>query len=103
MRHSGDWMSLFDDRVLEFIQENETGSPKQMKDEGPIHYTRQHIARRCRKLADEGLLRHVGNGVYMITEQGEDYLEGKLDTQNWVYLDENGTESTGGTSEKQEW
>lgn len=102
MRHSGDWMTLVDDRVLEFISENETGSPTAMKREGPIHYSRQYVARRAKKLADEGLLRHVGNGVYMITEDGEAYLDGRLDTQNWVRVDENGNGSVGGTSEKQE-
>jgi predicted transcriptional regulator len=70
-----------------------------MKEESPIHYTRQHIARRCRKLAEEGLLRHLGNGVYVITEDGEGYLDGELDTQNWVYLDENGGAAAAGTHE----
>ncbi|WP_251327945.1 phage repressor protein [Haloplanus pelagicus] len=105
MRHSGDWMTLVDDRVLEFIRENESGSPTEMMEEGPIHYSRQHIARRCRKLADEGLLRHLGNGVYVLTDDGEAYLDGTLDTQNWVRLDENGGAAANGirdASEEQE-
>lgn len=32
------------------------------------------------KLVDYGLLRHLGNGVYVITDEGEQYLEGELDT-----------------------
>nr|WP_228443405.1 MarR family transcriptional regulator [Natrarchaeobaculum sulfurireducens] len=85
-------MTLVDDRVLEYIREHESGSPKQMKEDGPIRYSRQYIARRCRKLAEEGLLTHLGNGVYVITEDGEAYLDEKLDTGTWQYVEENGGE-----------
>lgn len=81
MRYSGDWMSLADDRILEYIREHGSGSPKEMKVEGRIRYSRQHVARRCKELARRGLLEHLGNGVYVITEAGERYLEGELDTQ----------------------
>ena len=99
MRHSGDWMALVDDRVLEYLREHDSGSPTEMKREGPIHYSRQYIDRRCKKLAEEGLIKHLGNGIYVITEDGEAYLDGELDTQNWVYLDENGGAATAGTHE----
>lgn len=105
MRHSGDWMSLVDDRVLEYIREHGSGSPTKMKNEGPIHYSRQYVDQRCKKIADEGLLRHLGNGVYVLTDDGEAYLDGTLDTQDWVRLDENGgaaTNGVGSAGEKQE-
>nr|WP_244605190.1 MarR family transcriptional regulator [Halorussus halobius] len=73
-------MSIVDDRVLEYIKENEHGSPTEMKEDGPIRYSRQYIARRCKKLAEHGLLKAVGNGVYVITDRGEAYLQGELDT-----------------------
>ena len=88
MRHSGDWMVLVDDRVLEYLRENETGSPTEMMSKGPIRYSSQYIGRRCKKLKDKKLVRHLGNGVYTITEDGEAYLEGRLDTENWTYIDE---------------
>lgn len=84
MRQSGKWMTIVDDRVLEYIQENKHGSPKEMKDNGPIPYSRAYIAERCRKLADHGLLQPVGNGVYIITDRGEAYLAGDLDTHEDV-------------------
>jgi Mn-dependent DtxR family transcriptional regulator len=102
MRHSGDWMTLVDDRVLEYIRENESGSPTQMKEEGPIHYSRQYVDKRCKKLTEEGLLRHLGNGVYVLTEQGEAYLDGKLDTENWIHLDDDGGAATNGIDEPSE-
>ena len=87
-------MSIVDDRVLEYILDNESGSPTEMKENGPIRYSRQYIAKRCRILAKNGLLRHLGNGVYVITEAGEEYLAGELDTGMY---DENGGE--GNTAE----
>jgi predicted transcriptional regulator len=43
-------------------------------------------------LAEEDLVRHLGNGVYVITKDGEAYLEGRLDTKDWQYIDEEITE-----------
>jgi Mn-dependent DtxR family transcriptional regulator len=73
-------MSIVDDRVLEYIRETGSGSPKQMKEEAKIRYTPEYVAQRCRILAERGILRHLGNGVYVITEKGEQYLDGELDT-----------------------
>lgn len=81
-------MTLVDDRVLEYIREHDSGSPTEMKREGPIRYSRQYVDRRCKKLAENGLLRHLGNGVYVITNDGEAYLDEKLDTETWEYLNE---------------
>jgi len=93
-------MTAADDRILEYLSENETGSPAKMKREGPIRYSRQQINRRCKRLAEEDLVRHLGNGVYVITEDGEAYLEGRLDTEDWQYIDkgtdeDNHNDSTG--------
>ena len=73
-------MTIVDDRILEYIDEHEHGSPTEMKREGPVRYSRGYISERCQKLADHGLLKPVGNGVYTITERGEKYLDGELDT-----------------------
>lgn len=47
---------------------------------GEIRYTPEYVAERCRTLADYGLIRYLGNGVYEITERGEQYLRGECDT-----------------------
>lgn len=78
-RYSGKWMSLADDRILEYISEEGSGSPQEMAN-NQIRFSRAHLSRRCKKLVDYGLLNHLGNGVYVITEEGEQYLEGELDT-----------------------
>lgn len=73
-------MTIVDDRILEYISEKEHGSPTEMKENGPIRYSRGYISQRCKKLVEHGLLKAVGNGVYVITDRGEKYLEGELDT-----------------------
>ena len=92
MRYAGEWMSAADDRILEYLSENESGSPTKMKREGPIRYSRVQVHRRCKILAKKGLINDLGNGVYMITDDGEAYLEGRLDTENWQYTDEENDE-----------
>jgi len=73
-------MVLADDRILEYIRENGSGSPKQMVDSGYVRYTRSYITQRCKKMVERGLLNDLGNGVYTITKRGERYLDGEIDT-----------------------
>jgi hypothetical protein len=40
------------------------------------------------QLVDYGLLQHLGNGVYVITDIGEEYLEGELDAADLEGPDE---------------
>lgn len=82
MRYSADWMTIADERILEYLSTSETGTPKQMADSGVVRFSRQYIGERCRKLADYRMVQHLGNGVYRITEHGEQYLEGELDAMD---------------------
>ena len=81
MRASADWMSIWDDRILEFISENNGGSVGEIADHELIRVSQAHVSRRCKRLADHSLLRPLGNGVYMITETGMKYLDGELDAE----------------------
>ncbi|WP_407045748.1 MarR family transcriptional regulator [Haloarcula laminariae] len=82
MRYSADWMTIDDERILEFLLGSETSTPKKMADSGDVRFSRQYIGERCRKLADYGMVQHLGNGVYRITEVGEQYLAGELDARD---------------------
>lgn len=93
-------MVLADERILEYIQEEGSGAPKEMADSGYVRYSRQYISRRAKELVDHGLLQHLGNGVYVITDEGEAYLEEEYDANRGVYINrdvaengESGTES----------
>jgi predicted transcriptional regulator len=72
-------MVAADDRILEYLSEHETGTPKKMADSGTVRFSRSYITQRCKRLLDYGLIRHLGNGVYIITDEGQQYLDGELD------------------------
>lgn len=89
MRKSGDWMSIWDDRILEYILENESGSPTQIANSDYIHVSKQHISRRLRTLTDHGLLDSLGNGIYQINKKGRHYLIGNFDAEAHDYIESN--------------
>nr|WP_089812923.1 helix-turn-helix domain-containing protein [Halomicrobium zhouii] len=100
MRRSGSWQSVWDDRILEWIRENEgTGTPKELDDSGLIRVSRTQVSRRMKKLSENGLLRHVGNGAYLLTDEGEAYLDEEYDAEEGVYLDTGDTSSNGAPDE----
>ena len=72
-------MTIWDDRILEYIREEDSGSPTKLAESGYVRVSPQHISRRLKELAEHGLLQHLGNGVYIITDRGEAYLDGKID------------------------
>lgn len=87
MRRSGSWQSVWDDRILEWMRENEgSGTPKKLKESGLIRVSQTHIARRCKKLAEHGLLQEIGNGAYVITKEGKAYLDEEYDAERGVYM-----------------
>ena len=91
MRRSGSWQSVWDDRILEWMRENDgAGTPKKLKESGLIRVSQAHISRRCRTLAENGLLREIGNGAYVITDEGEAYLDEEYDAEEGVYINGNG-------------
>lgn len=73
-------MVLADDRILEYVREMDSGSPTEMANSGYVRYSRQYVHKRCKELTKRGLLDHLGNGVYVITDRGEAYLDGEIDT-----------------------
>jgi len=74
-------MTIWDDRILELIQQKEGASVGDLAESEFIDVSQPHVSRRCAKLADHGLLRPLGNGVYMITDRGEQYLDGEISTK----------------------
>lgn len=81
MRRSGKWMTIWDDRILEFLRENGPSSVGELTDSEYIRVSQPHVSRRCKRLAEHGFLDTFANGVYAITERGEAYLDGDLDAR----------------------
>lgn len=88
MRKSAAWMTIWDDRILEYIRENGSGRPKELLESGYFDISKSSISRRLGTLSDYGLLLHLGNGVYVITEEGEAYLDGELAAEDLPEPDE---------------
>lgn len=79
MRKSAGWMTIADERILEYLSEHESGTPKKIADTEYIRFSRSYIHQRCEVLREYGLIQHLGNGVHIITAEGEQYLAGELD------------------------
>jgi len=75
-------MVLWDDRILEICRNDEDHICKvrDLTNNDHIRITQSSVSRRCKKLAEHGLLRPVGDGVYFLTERGEKYLNGEIST-----------------------
>ena len=70
---------LLDDRILEYVSENGPTLPSDIAADDRVPYGAQHVGNRCRKLAEHGFLDNLGNGVYVITQRGRDYLNEEFD------------------------
>ena len=72
-------MTIADERILEFLSEEGPRQPKQIAHDERIMFSDQYIGQRCRTLASYGLVQNLGNGLYTITDAGQQYLDGGLD------------------------
>lgn len=72
-------MSIADERILEFLRDNDSGTPTTMSREDSMHFSRSYIHQRLGKLEEYGLVQFLGNGVYVLSEKGNEYLDGDLD------------------------
>jgi len=74
-------MVLLDDRILEHLDSVESSNASELAELDFINHSRQHVSSRLNKLQEHGLVKHLGNGVYRITERGEGYLRGEINTE----------------------
>lgn len=80
MRPRVEWMTQADERLLEFLYEKDiVASPSVIA--ANIDYTGEYLSRRCRKLADAGLIQRVDSSNYRLTELGERFLEGNVEAE----------------------
>jgi DeoR/GlpR family transcriptional regulator of sugar metabolism len=89
-------MTVWDDRLLEYAAENESVSAAAVKDLDVFRVSRSTISRRLKKLANHRLLLDLGNGVYVITDEGEAYLNEELDADK---LEDHSENSNGETAQ----
>ena len=90
-------MVLLDDRILEVLADtDEFMTPSELADHDAILYSSQYVGDRCRKLDENELAKNVGNGVYIITEEGRGYLSEEYSVERGMWL--NRDQATGESS-----
>jgi len=82
MRKSAEWMTIWDDRILEILRDDGPTSPTPLSNHDHVHIGKSGISKRLNRMREHGLVQELGNGVYSITETGELYLEGEVDAED---------------------
>jgi predicted transcriptional regulator len=93
MRKSADWMTIWDDRILEVIRNDGPTSPTPLSEHKYIHIGKSGVSKRLNRMKDHGLVHELGNGVYAITAEGESYLDGELNAEQLKDQTSDGDES----------
>ena len=94
MRHSASWMNLWDERILEIAANDGDGavSVTDLDNHALMRCSQSTISRRCKRLAENGLLRRISRGGYLITDEGRAYLREEYDAETGAYLDDDATD-----------
>jgi predicted transcriptional regulator len=92
-RLSGSWMSIWDDRILEVLRLDGPNTPTKLSECDCIHVSQPQVSRRLSKLSENELVNSLGNGVYQITDRGEDYLRGTYDAERRITIEKDGINS----------
>lgn len=77
MRKRAEWMKAVDNRILEYVRDAGEVNPAVIARN--IDAYRKYAGKRCRELAQYGLLESLGDGYYRLTDAGRDYLDEELD------------------------
>ena len=70
-------MKPVDERILEYLHEEGNLTPQVLESKGVA--TANYTSSRLSKLTKYGLTQRLGKGLYRITEEGEEFLNGDLD------------------------
>jgi len=86
LRKSGEWMTKYDDRILEYLRENETGRPVDIARDDYIYCSASYIGQRLKELKAHSLVSASEGPVYQLTTEGSAYLIGAYDAESEQYL-----------------
>nr|WP_276255596.1 winged helix-turn-helix transcriptional regulator [Halovivax sp. TS33] len=79
MRPRVEWMNQTDDRILELLEESGLVLSPAVTAVN-LDYSRNWVSRRMSKLEKAGLLERVNGSYYKISDKGQAYLEGVIET-----------------------
>jgi len=88
IRKSGDWMTKYDDRILEYLRENNSARPADIARYDYVYCSSSYVGQRLRELTEHGLVTVQERPIYELTEEGRAYLIGAYDAETGQYLHE---------------
>lgn len=81
MRQMGRWISLLDERVLEYLDSEGWASPGLISRDLGTETSRRRVRKRCMVLADAGYIEPVVENHYELTTWGGLYLAGEVNAE----------------------
>jgi len=81
MRRSAFWMKQLDERILEYLHEEEWGTPEMMEQNHDFSVSIGQIRDRCQMLQFAGLVAPIYADAYELTTDGQQYLDGEIDAR----------------------
>jgi isopentenyl phosphate kinase len=82
MRKSAFWMKQLDERILDTLERKGLASPKVIVREGRISCSKGHVRERIDKLRHIGFVAQIHGDTFVLTHDGQLYLEGEIDANN---------------------
>jgi hypothetical protein len=76
-RGRAEWMKPIDDPILETIRDEGNLTPQALDDFDVT--VADYAGKRCKVLAEYGLLEQISRGLYRLTDDGRAYLDEELD------------------------
>ena len=86
MRKRADWMNPVDEKILEKMRDYGNMTAKSLGDEGICAVGTART--RLLVLVDYGLVQRISRGLYRITEEGKQFLDGELDASELEPVDD---------------
>lgn len=74
-------MKAPDPYILEYLEEEGLSSPSNIHEDGRVPFGRTYINKRLQALEEHEMVINVGNGMYQLTDRGDDWLAGEFDAR----------------------
>jgi len=81
VRQSAWWMRQLDERILEYLAEEEWGTPEMMEANADFGVSIGQIRERCQMLQFAGLIVPLYGDAWELTTDGQQYLDGEIDAR----------------------
>jgi len=81
-RKTASWMKREDERILEYLEEEEWVEPEMISRNAFTKVSTAHVCERLEMLRYAGLADTMGLASYELTGDGHRYLDGELDAEN---------------------